>query len=56
MTSPAAPTLRKKREGWGTRLALRHTIYLFSNGSGKGHAPSDMLGCGHGIIIHQFGA
>jgi hypothetical protein len=29
---------------------------LFGNGSGKGHAPSDMLGCGHGIIMHQYGA
>ena len=37
-------------------LALRHTIYLFSNGSGEGHAPSDMFGYRHGIIIHQFGA
>ncbi len=37
-------------------LALGHTIYLFGNWSGEGHAPSDMFCHRHGIIIHQFGA
>ena len=37
-------------------LALGETVYLFGNGSGERHAPSDMLDNRHGIIIHHFGA
>lgn len=37
-------------------LTLGQTVDLFGNGSGKRDTASDMLGCWHGIIIHQFGA
>jgi hypothetical protein len=37
-------------------LAFGETIYLFGNGCGERHAPSDMLGNRHYIIMHHFGA
>ncbi|MGC2246281.1 MAG: hypothetical protein WA609_06735, partial [Terriglobales bacterium] len=37
-------------------LSLGHAVYLFGNRSGKGHAASDVLGCGHDVVLHQCGA
>ena len=37
-------------------LALGETVYLFCDGSGERHAPSDMFDHGHDIILHHFGA